>query len=347
VGAVALAGVVVWSAAREPAPPTLERSLVATEMRAPFRFEDGSTLSLDSGARGRLTADGASVRFELGSGRARFNVSPGQGRSWLVTAGKNEVRVVGTRFSVSYVPSGAFEVDVEHGVVSVRVPEHGTSIELGAGEHLRASSGRFETGRSAAAARVTTAPRLHDGNRATSDGAEPEPQSTAPEPRLEAGVEIEPAADWRASYREGRYAASLSLLRARGLDRRLNELDARTLAEVADAARLGGDPHLAVRALNALMRRFPRAPEARDGKFLLGRVHALRGDHGAAISALEGYLEPGGSAQYANEAMGRLMELYSARGDEARARAMARRYLAGAPGGPYRRLASSLVPAGD
>jgi hypothetical protein len=76
---------------------------------------------------------------------------------------------------------------------------------------------------------------------------------------------------------------------------------------------------------------------------LLGRVHALRGDHPAAIVAFESYLGKGaGSARYSSEAMGRLMELHSAAGDAERARAMARRYLASAPDGPYRRLARSL-----
>jgi TolA-binding protein len=72
-------------------------------------------------------------------------------------------------------------------------------------------------------------------------------------------------------------------------------------------------------------------------------VHALSGDRASAIRAFESYLEPGGSTQYANEATGRLMELYAGRGDEERARTMARRYLANVPQGPYRRLALSLT----
>jgi TolA-binding protein len=132
-------------------------------------------------------------------------------------------------------------------------------------------------------------------------------------------------------------------LRSSGIAKRLDELSPRTLADVADAARLGGDPDLAIRALNVLLRRFPSAAEARDGKFLLGRVHALRGDRNAAIGAFERYLETKASAPYTNEAMGRLMELYSARGDNAKARSMAERYLERTPDGPYRRLARSLV----
>ena len=133
------------------------------------------------------------------------------------------------------------------------------------------------------------------------------------------------------------------LLRASGLAERLNDLSAATLAEVADAARLGGDSELAVRALTLLTRRFPSSPQARHGKFLLGRLHALRGDRAAAVAALESYLGAGDGSQYATEAVGRLMELYSQSGETERARNMARRYLERAPNGPYQRLARSLA----
>jgi outer membrane protein assembly factor BamD (BamD/ComL family) len=72
-------------------------------------------------------------------------------------------------------------------------------------------------------------------------------------------------------------------------------------------------------------------------------VHALRGDTTAAIGSFESYLAQRGASPYATEAIGRLMELYSGRGDTERARAMAERYLDRAPNGPYKRLALSLV----
>jgi TolA-binding protein len=168
-----------------------------------------------------------------------------------------------------------------------------------------------------------------------------EPPTTPP--RAEPSVSSTPISDWQARYREGKYSESLALVRSSGFDKRLNELSPGVLAELADTARLGGDPGLAARALSTLVRRFPGSAEARDGKFLLGRVHALRGDRTAAIAAFEGYLSKGASALYANEAVGRLMELYSANGDAERARAMAERYLERAPNGPYQRLARSLV----
>jgi len=337
--ALALALVVGWFAFRQ-GPPEVEQTLVLSNTREPFRFEDGSTIALGPQGRGRLVVESAVVRFELQTGRASFDVTPGQRRTWLITAGKNEVKVVGTRFSVSYSPSQAFEVEVERGVVSVRVPERSASVELRAGDHLRGSPGRMEVAHG-----TTDGPSATSEARVAEEGERPglEALPAASAPRLDRPSEPTVDAEWQRLYRSGKYAESLARLRTNGIADRLNELPARTLAEVADAARLGGDPDLAVRALNALMRRFPRSPEARDVKFLLGRVHALRGDSAAAISAFEAYLGPGGSRQYEIEAVGRLMELYSARGNDDRARAMARRYLESAPDGPYRRLARSLV----
>jgi transmembrane sensor len=336
-GVVALASAFAWVVPRARTEHVV-RSLVAAEMREPFRFEDGSVLSLASGARGQLRVDDAFVRFELESGRAHFDVTPGQRRTWVITAGDNEVRVVGTRFSVSYAPSKAFDVEVERGVVSVRMPERKTSVELKAGDRLHQRPGRVEVGTQA-----PHASSVPSGGDETTNSA-PEPSdSTESSARLGTRSESTHNEPWRDRYRDGSYAESLALIRANGLASRLNELDAATLAEVADAARLGGDPELAVRALTTLTRRFPGAAEARDGRFLLGRVHALRGDSNAAISAFESYLKPGGSTRYASDAVGRLIGLYAARGDRERARAMATRYLKDAPDGPYRRLASSLV----
>ena len=97
-----------------------------------------------------------------------------------------------------------------------------------------------------------------------------------------------------------------------------------------------------MRALAALQKRFPSSAEAREAKFLLGRVYALRGDKNSAITSFESYLGQRGTSPYATETIGRLMELYSDRGDTERARAMAERYLERAPNGPYKRLALSL-----
>jgi TolA-binding protein len=338
--AAALVFVVVSSQHERPT----ERWLVASELPEPFRLDDGSTIALREDARGRLSTDASEVRFDLHAGRALFDVRPDRKRSWTITAGKNEVHVIGTRFSVSYGPSDALEVEVERGMVSVQIPDRRASIALEAGDRLRGGSGRVEVARTDRAAAASARAGARSAPPApVAPSAPPAPDSVGSSPPRSSESATAANGDWQARYREGMYAESLRLLRESGVGQRLNALPAATLAEIGEVARLGGDPELAVRALTALTQRFPSSPEARHAKFLLGRLHALRGDGAAATTALESYLRAGDASPYATEAIGRLMELYSGRGDTERARHMARRYLERAPGGPYRRLARSLT----
>jgi TolA-binding protein len=336
--------VLIWFVASRPA-TSVDRLLVAEAMAEPFQLEDGSRISLDPGSRGRLRTGDIGVQFNLQQGRASFDVRPRHGRGWTVNAGWNEVRVVGTRFNVSYTPGEVFEVEVERGMVAVQVPDRPGSIELKAGEQFRASPERAEAVREASSAPELARPTSSAPELARPTGSEPTADAEAPQMGAASGPESNVtrarAADWQADYRAGNYAEALVLARSSGADKRLGELSASALLELSEAARLGGDPELAVRALTALLRRFPVTSEAREARFLLGRVQALRGEGASAIEAFEGYLASG-ATRYASEALGRLMELYSARGDTDRAREIARRYLERAPNGPYHRLAQSL-----
>jgi TolA-binding protein len=331
-------GLGAWAILPKLGSPAVEdKWLVFGEPSAPHRFEDGSSIALGPGGRGRLLVREDAVRFDLHAGRATFEVVPKQPRPWIVSAGKNEVRVVGTRFSVLYGSGEAFEVEVERGVVSVRVPDRSSSIQLEAGDRLRGRPGQIALlhgGATEPPPSEPVAPTLRTAPPAKAGSASVVPSGSSASPAPD---------DWRESYRQGDYAASLARARSIGVDKLIAELPPKSLAELADAARLGGDPALAVRALTALQRRFPSSPEAREAKFLLGRVHALRGDTKAAIASFESYLAQRGASPYTTEAIGRLMELHSGRGDTERARAMAERYLERAPNGPYKRLATSLV----
>ena len=342
-------GLIWLVASRRPAASD-ERWLVAEELHGPVRLDDGSTISLGPGGRGRLLADAATVRFDLHQGLASFDVVPERKRTWTIRAGKNEVRVVGTRFSVFFGSGEAFDVEVERGVVAVQVPDRNASLELKAGDHLHGHPGELEVTHDlvkalpAASSSVSTpAPEARAEEVAGVQLPSALPEVPAASALPAAPESLAPRADWQLRYREGKYAESLALVRARGIGKHLTDLSPGALAELADAARLGGDPELAVRALTLLIQRYPGAAEARDGRFLLGRVDVLRGDDAAAVDAFEGYLRSGSSGRYASEARGRLMELYAKRGDSERARGVAEQYLQATPNGPYRRLARSLV----
>lgn len=332
--AIAL-GVGIFSlrAARSEAPPQAETALVAAAQAQRVRLADGSAVSLAAGGQARFGARVDGTHFELERGLAEFEVTPQHSRQFVVVAGAIEVSVVGTRFSVRYEPPSTAEVHVTEGTVSVRAPGRHAPLLLRAGEHFRARGSEFVLERATAASAAP--PPL-----ASTSVAKSAPSASPVESSQGSAA---PALDWEALYRERRYAASLALAKGQGFERLLSLLPARKLADLADAARLGGDAGLALRALNAIQRRFPGAREASDAEFLIGRVHAARGEAQVALARFEKYLQYGEQAPYAVEAMGRLVELYAGRGQAGPARAMAERYLARAPNGPYRRLCLSVL----
>jgi TolA-binding protein len=151
------------------------------------------------------------------------------------------------------------------------------------------------------------------------------------------------APSWRELYQRRDYPGAAAAARSAGLSELVERLGAGELADLADAARLGGDLPAARLALQALERRFPRSVQARTAGFLIGRVLTQTGQRREAIAAFERYLALDPDGAYSLEAMGRLMELYAASGNMGSARTLAARYLARAPSGPYQRLARSLA----
>jgi transmembrane sensor len=313
-------------------------SLAAQGQPSRAEFPDGSAVTLAPGGGAHFASDAAATRFELERGFAEFEIAPQRGKRFVVVAGAVEVSVVGTRFSVRYSPPANVEVQVSHGVVSVRAPGRPAPVLLRAGERFRGSHEQWVFEPTATASVTPPAPvdvRAEAPATAMESGSVPAP---APTSNL-----LPPAPSWEALYRERRYAASLALAKEQGFDRLLAALSAHKLSDLADAARLGGDAGLALRALGALQRRFPGTREASDAEFLIGRVHAARGEGAAALARFEKYLQYGEQAPYAVETMGRLVELYSGRGQVEKARAMAERYLARAPNGAYRRLCQAVL----
>jgi TolA-binding protein len=297
------------------APP---RALAAIAGPLQYRLDDGTRIELAHGAHGSVAWHGpaSGTRFVLTRGRASFDVVP-QRAPFSVVAGDREVSVLGTRFSVSYEPGERVVVAVEHGAVSVRGPNTAVT-RLGAGQ-------RFDS-------HAASAPRASEATAAPAAAA-----STPTKPSV-ASIPT-----WRELYLRREYAAALSAARHAGFERLAATLGAVELADLADTARLAGDAAAALTVLHALERRFPDTSQARQARFLIGRVLLQTGNAAGAVSAFERYLQANPSGTYSTEAMGRLVELYNQRGDSARARDMARRYLARAPHGPYQRLARSLI----
>lgn len=322
-----------------PSTPEVALATAGSERRVPL--QDGSSLLLAVQSRARVRAEAGGTRCVVELGTVHFDVAPQKGREFAVLAGDLEVRVIGTHFSVSREASGTVEVAVAQGVVHVRSPERSTPIELRAGDRLR-HQGRelvleHQSGPMDSSAQPALGNQPPPAVNSALDHREP-PIAPAPNDRA-AGRD-----SWSKLYHERQYSAAVAAARQVGIDQLLGGLSAQPLAELADAARLGGDSTLALRAFDTIERRFPTSRQARDALFLSGRLLASRGEAGQARARLESYLAQNPRDTYSVEAMGRLVELYAANGD-ARAKTTARAYLERAPDGPYQRLCYSVLAA--
>lgn len=337
---------VVWAIAptrrsATAAPVKLALTASADGRRVPLA--DGSSLLLSASTQARLTTTEGSTSCFIEVGKVQFDVAPQHGREFVVRAGSFEVTVVGTRFSVSRDRAGVVEVLVSHGVVRVKVPGRSIPTELRAGDQLRGDGSELSLRHDApmAATKGQEAPPNASAEGAQSSAAAIDAQPPLEAPRKAATT---PRDAWIKLYRGRNYTAALAAAREVGVDSLLESLAAQPLSELGEAARLGGDGDLALRAFDALGRRFPGSLQAQEALFLSGRLLASRGQLSVARRQFEAYLARNDRGAYSVEALGRLVEIYATSKDP-RAAATARAYLERAPQGPYRRLCLSVLAA--
>lgn len=110
---------------------------------------DGSRLHLNTATRVAVTLGARERRVELSEGEALFEVAPDPARPFLVVAGDETVRAVGTAFNVLR-HAGAVTVTVSHGIVEVRPLANGAAagqtaaaspVRLGVGQQHRREEG--------------------------------------------------------------------------------------------------------------------------------------------------------------------------------------------------------------
>lgn len=336
----------MWSLHGHPAGSTpVDTMLSASTTDRTVPLPDGSHLRLAPETRARLDAGDRITRCSLEVGKVEFDVVPQHGREFSVQAGDLWVSVVGTRFSVSREPGGTVEVAVSHGVVRVLVPHRNTKVELRAGDRLR-SDGTEVALQRATAVSSSGAGAPSPSRHAPAEAAEPLPSSPGAQspPDGSSGESRSEHSDWLGLYRARNYPAALAAARASGIDGLLQSLTPQPLFELADAARLGGDRNLALRAFATLGQRFPSSRQAEDALFLTGRLLASRGQVDAARVQLEAYLARNSRGTYSVEALGRLVEIY-ATNEDSRAKTTAQAYLERAPHGPYQRLCRTVLAA--
>jgi hypothetical protein len=256
-----------------------------------YLFADGTTVA--AGADAAIAVDAAAAarpRVRIVRGRVRVRVVHRDGRQWTFHAGPYDVRVTGTAFDLTWdAAAGRVALHMREGVVEVRGPGLDGATPVRAGQDLAASI-------------AGGAPVL------TTAGAAP--TGTSPEERPPGsdhagrGHETAPGRgeSWRGLVGRGAFAAVLAQARERPLSACLSRCSSDELRALGDAARYSRRPALAVRALEALRRRFPDTADGTAAIFLLGRTAEAQGRFRDAAAWYARYLEDAPTGEFSVEA---------------------------------------------
>jgi transmembrane sensor len=329
---------------------TLGAWIAAGDRATPVRFSEGTLMTLEPGARVRVTgadAHGATMLVERGKAHAKV-VHVGESTSWLVHAGPFDIKVVGTEFDVAWDPtSEVLDIRVTEGKVIVRGPllDEGralsTSEVLRVDVHAKKSEVRVESAAQDSRERTAVDKPMGESH---------PPDDNPPAPPAENAVAVAPSADssdkpallpaWRSLAAAGRHREAMEAAEQLGFENIVANSPASVLLELADEARFAGSH---ARARQALLRARELGAGGRSA-FLLGKIAADH-DHAPAEAVMwfERYLEESPSGGLAEQALGRIIEIEQQRGRTVHARKMAELYLQRHPGGAYETLARRLV----
>lgn len=315
---------------------------------ARVRFSDGSAIEAEPSTRLRIDetrSNGARVLLERGV--TEVHVVHHENSRWLFFAGPFEIRVTGTRFTLTWDPTGEeISVTMHEGSVEVDSPIGGSHFAVHAGQRFHASlldgTTKLETAQASpvkptdapvpasepAAAATSAAPSAHAPDAAVSRGA-PEPAPVRE--------------SWATMVRHGAFAAVVADARNRGVETCVTSCSAGDLRALADAARYTGEPDLAQRCLLALRERFPRTSNSAAAGFLLGRIAESGGQLSLAETWYAGYLDEAPNGEFAADALaGRMRTTAAVKGRPA-AKALAAEYLRRYPDGVHARAARAIV----
>ena len=240
---------------------------MAPDARVRLRLRQGADLSLYGASARLVRADYRDIHVDLRAGRLTASVRPlGDGQSFVASTPDLEVRVRGTRFTVSYAPDEGTRVSVSHGEVLV-VP-HDPEKE----RHVLRPGESF-----ASAAAGTTGGRLVQ-QPIVEAASKPETLGPGTETAAPAVTAIEPA-----PYKGRRVARAIGHQASVRPD---PDLPARMLetARIAQRERRFDD---AVAHLDVLLGRYPAAREAEDAFYLKGENLLATGRVQAAARIFE------------------------------------------------------------
>lgn len=361
VGALAAAGLVVWTMTNHPPAPsplsyTVDGAAApgdgdlrssATRERE-LAFSDGTSIQVMPKTRARVVEVGSrGARLVLEEGRAHVHVVHRPGADWQVQAGSFVVHVHGTAFVVGWSAAEArFDLQMESGVVSIDGPPSMDSITLRAGQSISLRPDGSPASSTAmplpgAPATDVALPGSVPDREAPLAAAPDSPSPVAPRP-VPSG--IQPRVRWSERLADGDAAGIVAEAQRRGVANVLAAASSEDLAALADAARFQMQDRLARRVLLTHRARFPGTLRAKEASFLLGRLAEGHGGRAAdALTWYDRYLQEAPSGAYAAEAMGRMMIVLDRQQRTDEARAVAGNYLRRFPQGVYARAARGVL----
>lgn len=297
VAAALIVGVVGFALSRRSRTEgTLEAGAVLAAGSAPLQAQlrEGSTVRAEAASKGALeVATASEVRVRLDEGSMHFDVAKNPARRFVVKAGRVEVRVVGTAFTVKRsVGSEVVDVTVDRGVVEVWVGDVQRAV-LNAGQSWSEGT---ET-----AAVVLPEPEAF----ADEDPALEEARTAADAPRRPTAPKKKSRPTKLAAEPDEPLPPPVVSTRPPLPD------DPSTLFRLALEARRAGHARDAAEAFSGFLAKFPTDSRAGLVLFELGRLqmdqlHAPS----SAVESLEQALARSPQGSYAEDAMARLVQLH-------------------------------------
>lgn len=278
----------------------------AASLEVPLRFVDGTRVVVKPQAVADLRAvTPHGATIALERGTIDVDVVHTDTSRWDVIAGQFDIRVTGTRFDATWDPQTK-QLTVAMMQGTVRVS--GPCVD----EPLSAPTTKVFTCGDVPTIAATALP--------------PAPASASGKPAAPAKGAATTTSAAQASSAAG-------------------EPTARDLLGLADTARLSGDTAGARKTYTRVREQFPRTDEAAKAAFLLGRMSEASGAADDAVRSYASAMSESPNGAFAQDALGRTMELEQRRGRSERARALANEYSTKYPNGPYRAYAASVLDA--
>ena len=324
-GAVAAAliiGVVSFTLSRRSGTEgTLEAGAVLAAGSAPLQAQlrEGSTVRAEASSKGALeVATASEVRVRLDEGSMHFDVAKNPARRFVVKAGRVEVRVIGTVFTVKRsVSSEVINVIVERGVVEVWVGDVQRAV-------LNAGQSWSEGAETAAVVLPEPEPIVDE------DAAVDERPTAVEAPRRPASPKKKSRPTKGAAPSDEPLPPPVISTRPALPD------DPSTLFRLALDARRAGHARDAAEAFSGFLAKFPADSRAGLVLFELGRLqmdqlHAPS----SAVESLEQAIARSPQGSYAEDAMARLVQLHHEQHHAAACRDAREAYLKRFPAGVH------------